>query len=41
MKISPFAEALMAKLGWLLLKHKILWTDVVIYKYIWPHNIME
>lgn len=39
--LSTFAQALAAKLGWLLLKHKSLWSKVVTYKYIWSHIVMD
>lgn len=31
----------MAKLGWLLLKHKSLWLEVLTYKYIWLSSILD
>lgn len=39
--LPTFSHALAAKLGWLLLNHKILWIEVVTYKYIWPQDIMD
>lgn len=40
-QLPTFAQALAAKQGWLLLKRKILWSEVITHKYIWPLSIID
>lgn len=39
--IFHFSKALAAKVGWCLISTNILWTTVVIEKYIKPYNLIE
>jgi hypothetical protein len=39
--LPAFAQALAAKLGWLLLKHKNLWSEVVTHKYMWSSTVLD
>lgn len=39
--IPSFANAIAAKMGWLILTSHSLWTEVIQYRYIWLHHLLN